>query len=79
MRMVTPQILKGLIIFQVKSFTPQHWPKTLDYAGKNVIVIGSGATAVTIVPAMATTAGHVTMLQTLTYLHCLKTSAGCIC
>ena len=42
---------------------PQHWPADLDYAGKNVVVIGSGATAVTLVPAMATTAKHVTMLQ----------------
>lgn len=42
---------------------PQHWPEDLDYAGKRVVVIGSGATAVTIVPAMAETAGHVTMLQ----------------
>jgi monooxygenase len=42
---------------------PQFWPETLDYAGKRIVVIGSGATAVTIVPAMADTAGHVTMLQ----------------
>ncbi|MEV4708855.1 NAD(P)/FAD-dependent oxidoreductase [Actinoplanes sp. NPDC049316] len=42
---------------------PQFWPEDLDYAGKRVVVIGSGATAVTLVPAMATTAGHVTMLQ----------------
>jgi monooxygenase len=42
---------------------PQHWPENLDYAGKRVLVIGSGATAVTLVPAMAETAGHVTMLQ----------------
>jgi monooxygenase len=42
---------------------PQHWPEDLDYAGKKVVVIGSGATAVTLVPAMAETAGHVTMLQ----------------
>ncbi len=42
---------------------PQKWPENLDYAGKRVVVIGSGATAVTIVPAMATTAAHVTMLQ----------------
>lgn len=42
---------------------PQFWPEDLDYAGKRVIVIGSGATAVTVVPAMAGTAGHVTMLQ----------------
>jgi cation diffusion facilitator CzcD-associated flavoprotein CzcO len=42
---------------------PQHWPADLDYAGKQVVVIGSGATAVTLVPAMAETAGHVTMVQ----------------
>ena len=42
---------------------PQAWPEDLDYAGKRVVVIGSGATAVTLIPAMATTAGHVTMLQ----------------
>ena len=42
---------------------PQHWPADLDYAGKRVVVIGSGATAVTLVPAMAVTAAHVTMLQ----------------
>ncbi|NED37550.1 NAD(P)/FAD-dependent oxidoreductase [Streptomyces sp. SID8499] len=48
---------------------PQHWPEDLDYAGKRVVVIGSGATAVTLVPAMAATAGHVTMLQrTPTYV-----------
>jgi len=42
---------------------PQHWPEDLDYTGKKVVVIGSGATAVTLVPAMAETAGHVVMLQ----------------
>jgi cation diffusion facilitator CzcD-associated flavoprotein CzcO len=42
---------------------PQQWPADLDYAGKRVVVIGSGATAVTVVPAMAGTAEHVTMLQ----------------
>jgi monooxygenase len=42
---------------------PQHWPEELDYAGKRVVVIGSGATAVTLVPAMAEDAAHVTMLQ----------------
>ncbi|MDE3722963.1 NAD(P)/FAD-dependent oxidoreductase [Nocardiopsis sp. N85] len=48
---------------------PQHWPEDLDYAGKRVVVIGSGATAVTLVPAMAGTAGHVTMVQrTPTYV-----------
>jgi monooxygenase len=48
---------KGIVIH------PQHWPKDLDYAGKRVVVIGSGATAITLVPAMARTAGRVTMLQ----------------
>jgi monooxygenase len=42
---------------------PQHWPQDLDYSGKRVVIIGSGATAVTLVPAMAETAEHVTMLQ----------------
>ena len=42
---------------------PQFWPEALDYAGKRVVVIGSGATAVTLVPEMARTAAHVTMLQ----------------
>ncbi|MCW6529592.1 NAD(P)/FAD-dependent oxidoreductase [Sphingomonas sp. MMSM20] len=42
---------------------PQFWPEDLDYAGKKVVVIGSGATAVTLVPEMAKTAAHVTMLQ----------------
>jgi cation diffusion facilitator CzcD-associated flavoprotein CzcO len=48
---------------------PQHWPEDLDYAGKRVVVIGSGATAVTLIPAMAETAEHVVMLQrTPTYI-----------
>jgi len=42
---------------------PQFWPEDLDYAGKRVVVIGSGATAVTLVPAMTDKAAHVTMLQ----------------
>ena len=42
---------------------PQFWPEDLDYDGKQVVVIGSGATAVTLVPAMTERAGHVTMLQ----------------
>ncbi|MGM0555579.1 MAG: flavin-containing monooxygenase [Myxococcota bacterium] len=42
---------------------PQFWPEDIDYAGKDVVVIGSGATAVTLVPTMAENAGHVTMLQ----------------
>ena len=42
---------------------PQFWPEDLDYSGKRIVVIGSGATAVTLVPALAETAAHVTMLQ----------------
>ncbi len=42
---------------------PQHWPEDFDYAGKRVLVIGSGATAMTLVPAMTNKAAHVTMLQ----------------
>jgi monooxygenase len=43
---------------------PQHWPEDLDYAGKRIVVIGSGATAITLIPALVNSgAGHVTMLQ----------------
>ena len=42
---------------------PQHWPDNFNYDGKSVVVIGSGATAITLVPAMAKSAKHVTMLQ----------------
>jgi len=49
--------------FQGRVVQPQAWPEDLNYAGKRVVIIGSGATAVTILPAMAKTAGHVTMLQ----------------
>ncbi|MEZ5153712.1 flavin-containing monooxygenase [Rhodococcus zopfii] len=49
--------------FEGQIVHPQHWPEGLDYTGRKVVVIGSGATAVTLVPAMAETAGHVTMLQ----------------
>lgn len=53
----------GMQRFQGRLIHPQHWPEDLDYSGKRVVVIGSGATAVTLVPAMAERAGHVTMLQ----------------
>jgi monooxygenase len=49
--------------FRGRMVHPQKWPEDLDYAGKRVVVIGSGATAVTIIPVMAETAAHVTMLQ----------------
>jgi monooxygenase len=53
----------GVERFTGRSVHPQHWPEDLDYTGKKVVVIGSGATAVTLVPAMANDADHVTMLQ----------------
>jgi monooxygenase len=58
----TPE-LAGVERFRGRVVHPQFWPDDLDYAGKRVVVIGSGATAVTLVPSMATTAAHVTMLQ----------------
>jgi len=59
----------GLDSFTGQVVHPQHWPEDLDYAGKRVVVIGSGATAVTLIPSMAGDAGHVTMLQrTPTYI-----------
>jgi cation diffusion facilitator CzcD-associated flavoprotein CzcO len=58
----TPEFA-GIEEFAGKVIHPQHWPEEPDYAGKRVVVIGSGATAVTLVPAMATDAAHVTMLQ----------------
>ena len=42
---------------------PQHWPQDLDYRGKRVVVIGSGATAITLIPAMSADTAHITMLQ----------------
>jgi len=54
---------KGADQFKGALIHPQHWPENLDYAGKRVVVIGSGATAVTLVPAMTDKAAHVTMLQ----------------
>jgi monooxygenase len=54
---------KGTADFAGQIVHPQKWPDKLDYAGKRVVVIGSGATAVTLVPELAKTASHVTMLQ----------------
>ncbi|MFJ1460290.1 flavin-containing monooxygenase [Nocardia sp. N2S4-5] len=53
----------GVESFSGQVIYPQFWPEDLDYAGKRVVVIGSGATAVTLVPAMAEQAELVTMLQ----------------
>jgi cation diffusion facilitator CzcD-associated flavoprotein CzcO len=53
----------GTAAFSGRIVHPQHWPDDLRWAGQDVVVIGSGATAVTLVPAMAADAAHVTMLQ----------------
>jgi monooxygenase len=53
----------GMERFRGRTVHPQHWPDDLDYNGRKVVIIGSGATAVTLLPAMAQTAAHVTMLQ----------------
>jgi monooxygenase len=58
----TPEF-PGIERFAGRVVHPQHWPEDLDYSGKRVVVIGSGATAMTLVPSMAKDAGHVTMLQ----------------
>ncbi|MEU3830584.1 NAD(P)/FAD-dependent oxidoreductase [Streptomyces sp. NPDC029080] len=58
----TPEFT-GIEDFTGTVIHPQHWPAGLDHTGKRVIVIGSGATAITLVPSMARTAAHVTMLQ----------------
>jgi cation diffusion facilitator CzcD-associated flavoprotein CzcO len=54
---------EGMDDFAGMVLHPQQWPKMLDFAGKRIVVIGSGATAVTLVPALARSAAHVTMLQ----------------
>ncbi len=53
----------GMRDFKGRIIHPQTWPEDLDYKGKNVVVIGSGATAATLIPAMAADCAHVTMLQ----------------
>lgn len=53
----------GVERFQGQIIHPQAWPQDFDYTGKRIIVIGSGATAVTLIPALAEKAAHVTMLQ----------------
>lgn len=59
----------GIEDYKGKVVHPQHWPENLDYTYQQVVVIGSGATAVTLIPAMAEKAAHITMLQrTPTYI-----------
>lgn len=53
----------GMETFKGRIAHPENWPREIDHAGKKVVVIGSGATAATVIPAMAKTAAHVTMLQ----------------
>ncbi|WP_417611255.1 flavin-containing monooxygenase [Parasphingorhabdus sp.] len=55
--------IEGIGDFKGDVVHPQFWPKDFDYSGKKVVIIGSGATAVTIVPVLAEKASHVTMLQ----------------
>jgi len=63
----------GIEDFKGDVVHPQHWPEGFDYAGKRLVVIGSGATAVSMIPSLAKTAGHVTMLQrTPSYLFSLQ-------
>jgi cation diffusion facilitator CzcD-associated flavoprotein CzcO len=58
----TPEF-PGIDNFEGEVVHPQFWPAAVDYSGKKVIVIGSGATAVSLIPSLAERAGHVTMLQ----------------
>jgi cation diffusion facilitator CzcD-associated flavoprotein CzcO len=53
----------GMADFRGRIVHPQNWPDDLDYAGKRVVVIGSGATAATLIPAIAGDCAHITMLQ----------------
>ena len=58
----TPEF-KGKNNFDGQIIHPQQWPEDLEYSNKKVVVIGSGATAVTIIPSMAEKVSHITMLQ----------------
>ena len=53
----------GIETFAGEVVHPQHWPESLDYSGKRIVVIGSGATAVSLIPSLTEKAAHVTMLQ----------------
>lgn len=58
-----PAVIPGVDKFRGRVIHPQFWPSGYDFSGKEVVVIGSGATAVTLLPNLAKEAGHVTMLQ----------------
>jgi cation diffusion facilitator CzcD-associated flavoprotein CzcO len=55
--------LPGIENFDSDVVHPQHWPASTDYAGKRIVVIGSGATAISLIPTLTEKAAHVTMLQ----------------
>ncbi|KAH8698661.1 putative flavoprotein [Talaromyces proteolyticus] len=55
--------IPGIDSFKGKVIHPQFWPSDLDYANKRIVIIGSGATAITLLPSLATNSAHVTMLQ----------------
>lgn len=55
--------IPGIEHFKGTVIHPQFWPKDFDYSGKRIVIIGSGATAITLVPSMSAKAAHVTMLQ----------------
>jgi cation diffusion facilitator CzcD-associated flavoprotein CzcO len=58
----TPEF-RGVADFTGEVVHPQHWPASLDYTDKRVVVVGSGATAISLIPSLAEKAAHVTMLQ----------------
>ena len=58
-----PAQIEGIEDFQGRVLHPQFWPVDYDYSGKKIVVVGSGATAVSLIPALAEKAAHVTMLQ----------------
>lgn len=58
-----PSAIPGIENFKGTVIHPQFWPEDLDYSNKNIVIVGSGATAITLMPALAEKAAHVTMLQ----------------
>ena len=72
-----PAAIPGMENFQGTVVHPQFWPEDLDYTNKKIVVIGSGATAVTLIPSLAEKAAHVTMLQrSPSYLLAMPNPAG---
>ncbi|TDZ49658.1 FAD-containing monooxygenase EthA [Colletotrichum trifolii] len=71
--------ISGICNFTGEVVHPQFWPKDLDYRNKNLVIIGSGATAVTLLPNLATEARHTTMLQrSPTYIAAMPTRKAAI-